>query len=112
MVFDQLGFHNRNLQRWVGPMHTEEILHSLAKPFIMAGIYKDEKSALTDITLDYVRRKIEQYDSIIFSFKKKHGCDFDQFTAEIKNSASLEIEDDWMEWKGAIEMRQSQPARY
>jgi hypothetical protein len=43
-------------------MHTEEILHSLAKPFIMAGIYKDEKSALTDITLDYVRRKIEQYE--------------------------------------------------
>jgi hypothetical protein len=56
-------------------MHTEEILHKITKPFILAGIYKDEKSALTDITLDY--------------------------------NASLEIEDDWMEWKSAIEMRQS-----
>lgn len=36
-------------------MQTEEILHSLAKPFITAGIYKDEKSALTDLTLDYVQ---------------------------------------------------------
>ena len=51
-------------------MQTEEILHKITKPFITAGIYKDEKSALTDITLDYVSRKIEQYDNIIASFKK------------------------------------------
>ena len=91
----------------VGPMHTEEILHSLTKPFIMAGIYKDEKSALTDITLDYVRRKIEQYDNIIISLKKKHDCNFNQFSEKIKNNASFTTEDDWMDWKGAIEMRQS-----
>ncbi len=88
-------------------MQTEEILHKIAKPFIMADIYKDEKSALTDITLDYVSRKIEQYDNIIVSFKKKYSCDFDQFSAQIKNNASLESEDDWMEWKSAIGMRQS-----
>ena len=88
-------------------MHTEEILHSLAKPFIMAGIYKDEKSALTDITLDYVRRKIEQYDNIIISLKRKHGCDFNKFAERIRNNASFATEDDWMEWKGALEMRQS-----
>jgi len=88
-------------------MHTEEILQSLAKPFIIAGIYKDEKSALTDITLDYVRRKIEQYDNVITSLEKKHGCDFRLFTDRIRDSASLAAEDDWMEWKGAIEMRQS-----
>lgn len=88
-------------------MHTEKILKNLAKPFITAGIYKDEKSALTDITLDYVRRKIEQYDNIIISLKKKHECDFDQFTKKIRDNASFETEDDWMEWKGAIEMRQS-----
>jgi hypothetical protein len=88
-------------------MHTEEILHNLTKPFIIAGIYKDEKSALTDITLDYIRRKIEQYNNIISSLKKKHGCDFDQFTERIKHNASPATEDDWMEWKGAIEMRRS-----
>jgi hypothetical protein len=88
-------------------MRTEEILHSLAKPFIIAGIYKDEKSALTDITLDYVRRKIEQYDKTITSLEKKYGCDFRQFTERMRDSESLVEEDDWMEWKGALEMRQS-----
>jgi hypothetical protein len=88
-------------------MQAEEILHKITKPFITAGIYKDEKSALTDITLDYISRKIEQYNNIIASFKKKYSCDFDQFSAQIKNCATLEIEDDWMEWKSAIEMRQS-----
>lgn len=88
-------------------MQTEEILHKITKPFITAGIYKDEKSALTDITLDYISRKIEQYNNVIVSFKKKYRCDFDQFSAQITNNASLEIEDDWMEWKSAIEMRQS-----
>jgi hypothetical protein len=88
-------------------MQTEEILHEITKPFILAGIYKDEKSALIDITLDYVSRKIAQYDKIIVSFKKKYSCDFDQFSAKIKNNASLAIEDDWMEWKSATEMRQS-----
>lgn len=88
-------------------MQAEEILHRIAKPFILSGIYKDEKTALTDMTLDYVRRKIEQYDNIIIMLKTKYGCDFDQFTERIKNNASGETEDDWMEWKGANEMRQA-----
>lgn len=88
-------------------MNTEEILQNITKPFVVAGIYKDEKSALTDIILDYIHRKIENYDNIIIFLKNKHGCDFDKFTERIKNTASLEIEDDWMEWKSAIEMRHS-----
>jgi hypothetical protein len=88
-------------------MRTEEILHQITKPFILAGIYKDEKAALTDMTLDYVRRKIELYDHIIISLQNKHDCDFDQFTEKMKNNVSLEMEDDWMEWKGANEMRQA-----
>ncbi len=88
-------------------MQTEEMLREITKPFITAGIYKDEKSALTDITLDYISRKIDQYNNIISTFKKKYSCDFDQFSAQIQNQASLENEDDWMEWKSAIEMRQS-----
>ncbi|GAH84825.1 unnamed protein product, partial [marine sediment metagenome] len=43
-------------------MQTEKILYDLAKPFVLSGMYKDEKAALTDITLNYVRRKIDKYD--------------------------------------------------
>ena len=88
-------------------MQAEEILHGIAKPFILSGIYKDEKAALTDLTLDYIRRKIEQYDDIIMILTKKYGCGFEQFTEKIKHNASFDTEDDWMEWKAANEMRQA-----
>ena len=88
-------------------MQTEKILYDLAKPFVLSGMYKDEKAALTDITLNYVRRKIDKYDEIIQSLMKKYGRNFDQFTKDIKNKASFEQEEDWMDWKSAIEMRQS-----
>ena len=38
---------------------------------------------------------------------KKYGCGFEQFTEKIKNNASFDTEDDWMEWKAANEMRQA-----
>ncbi|MBW2572147.1 MAG: hypothetical protein JRD87_16770 [Deltaproteobacteria bacterium] len=88
-------------------METEKILQNITKPFIMAGLYKDEKSVLTDIVLDYITRKIKQYDKTIRALKKKYGSDFNEFTLTIKNKATLDQEDDWMDWKSAIEMRQS-----
>jgi len=88
-------------------MQTDKILSDLAKPFVLSGLYKDEKVALTDIALNYVIRKIDEYDKTMQSLTKKYGPDFDQFTKDIKNKASFEQEDDWMDWKSAIEMRQS-----
>lgn len=73
----------------------------------MEGLYKDEKSVLTDIVLDYITRKIKQYDKTIRALKKKYGSDFNEFTLTIKNKATFAQEDDWMDWKSAIEMRQS-----
>jgi len=70
-------------------------------------MYKDEKAALTDVTLNYVRTKLDKYDEIIQALMKKHGRDFGQFTKDIKNKASFEEEEEWMDWKSAIEMRQS-----
>jgi hypothetical protein len=88
-------------------METEKILQDITKPFIMAGLYKDEKSVLTDITLDYIARKIKRYDKTILTLKKKYKSDFKQFSLAIKNKATLDQEDDWMDWKSAIEMRRS-----
>ena len=73
----------------------------------MAGLYKDEESVLIDITLDYITRKINQYNKTIRALQKKYNSDFDQFTMNIKNKASFDMEDDWMDWKGAMEMKQS-----
>ena len=89
-----------------------EILDSLVKPLVESGIYKDETSALKDIILDYINRKREEYAAIISHFQKKYKADFDAFTKDIENSATLQAEDDWMEWKGAIEMRKSWEEAY
>ena len=88
-------------------MQADKILYDLAKPFVLSGMYKNEKVALTDIALNYVIRKIEKYDETMQSLTKKHGCNFDQFTNDIKDKASFEQEDDWIDWKSAVEMKQS-----
>jgi len=88
-------------------MEAEKIIQNITKSFIMEGLYKDEKSVLTDIVLDYITRKIKQYDKTIRALKKKYGSDFNEFTLTIKNKATFAQEDDWMDWKSAIEMRQS-----
>jgi uncharacterized protein YihD (DUF1040 family) len=82
-----------------------EFVESLVKPLVQSGVYKDETSALKAIVIDYIDRKKTEYDDIISRFEKKYKRDFKTFTKEIANRATVEIEDDWMEWKGAIEMR-------
>ncbi len=89
-----------------------KVVNSLLKPLVQFGVYKDEASALRDIILDYIERKKKGYDAIISGFREKHKKDFDTFTKDIENSATLESEDDWMEWKGAIEMRKSWQEAY
>ncbi|NIM11357.1 MAG: hypothetical protein GTO45_05140 [Candidatus Aminicenantes bacterium] len=82
-----------------------EFVESLVKPLVQSGVYKDEASALKAIVIDYIDRKKTEYDDIISRFEKKYKRDFKTFTKDIANRATVEIEDDWMEWKGAIEMR-------
>lgn len=86
-------------------MLEKEVVWRILKPLVQAGVYKDETAALKDIILDYIERKKKEYDDIIFTFQKKYKTNFDSFTNDIRNRATIENEDDWMEWKGAIEMR-------
>ena len=93
-------------------MLEQEAVGNLLKPLVQAGLYKDETSALRDIILDYMARKKGEYDAIISNFREKYQKDFDMFTKDIKNCATLESEDDWMEWKGAIEMKKGWEEAY
>ena len=93
-------------------MLEQEAVGKILKPLIQAGVYKDEISALKDIILDYIDRKKGEYDRIISNFRGKYKKDFTTFTKDIRNSANLETEDDWMEWKGAIEVRKGWQEAY
>ncbi len=86
---------------------TQKVMSNLLKPLVTSGIYKDEKVALKDIIADYIERKIEAYTALIKEMEKKYRKDFDTITNEIKGRAKMDMEDDWMEWKAAILMKES-----
>ncbi|UJS17288.1 MAG: hypothetical protein L3J17_15450 [Candidatus Jettenia sp.] len=88
-------------------MKTEKILNQLIKPLVLSGVYKDETVALKDIVATQIEKKIKSYDRTVKNLKKKYRKDFDVFSKDLENKATPELEDDWMEWKGAIEMKES-----
>ncbi len=88
-------------------MMTQRAIVSLLKPLIASGFYKDEKTALKDIIADYIEKKIEAYSDVIKKMERKYGKDFNTVTQKIRSKAEMEIEDDWMEWKAAILMKES-----
>lgn len=88
-------------------MMTQRAVLNLFKPLIKSGIYKDVNVALKDITVDYIERKIESYNAVIKKMEHKYRKDFTAFTKKIKGKARIDTEDDWMEWKAAILMKES-----
>ena len=88
-------------------MITQKAISDILKPLLAAGVYKDEKLALKDIVADYVRRKIDAYGTVILRMEQKYGKDFKSFSRDIEQRASVAKEDDWMEWKAAITMKEA-----
>ncbi|MCP4217730.1 MAG: hypothetical protein GY765_24025 [bacterium] len=93
-------------------MQQIETFKNLVKPLVMAGIYKDSTSALKAVIIDYIERKRMEYDTVIDSFRQKYQNNFEEFSRDIVDTASIENEDDWMEWKGALEIRRSWDEAY
>lgn len=88
-------------------MKAEKIISDLVRPLVLSGAYKDQKVALKDIVVTHIETKMETYDKVTQTLQEKYGKDFDKFTKGIKNKATPELEDDWMEWKEAIEMKKA-----
>ena len=88
-------------------MITQKAISDILKPLLATGVYKDEKCALKDIVADYVQRKRDAYGAVILHMEKKYGKDFKAFSRDIERRASVAKEDDWMEWKAAITMKEA-----
>lgn len=88
-------------------MKTEKIIPDLIKPLVLSGVYKDEVVALKDVIADYIERKKKMYDEVILALESRYGKNFELFTKNIKNKATIELEENWMEWKSAIEMKKA-----
>ena len=89
-----------------------EMIEDLVEPLVKSGVYKDRVSAFQAIIIDYIERKRTEYNNVISCFEKKYQKDFEDFSKSLINCASVENEDDWMEWKGAIEMQRGWDEAY
>ena len=82
-------------------MQTENILRKLVHSLVVAGLFKNEETALKALTADYIDRKIAQYKEIISRLEEKHKGSFEAFTKSLEGKATIKFEEDWMEWKSA-----------
>lgn len=85
-------------------MSAEHILHNITYPLVQTRIYKDEETALLNLVCELIEQKLHDYRVVIQTLEHKHQQNFEQFTQSVKQKATYEDEEDWMEWKGAVEM--------
>lgn len=88
-------------------MITQKAISEILRPLLAAGVYKDERVALKDIIADFIQKKITGYSTVINRMEKKYGKDFQGFSKDLRNKASMKIEDDWIEWKAAMTMKEA-----
>jgi predicted RNA-binding protein len=86
-------------------MIAQQTLHDITYPLVQTGIYKDEESALINLVIELIEKKLNDYRMVIQMLEDKYRQNFEQFTQAIQHKATFENEEDWMEWKAAVEMR-------
>ena len=85
-------------------MTSHEILESVAHSLVAAGLYKDEETAIKALAIEQIERKITSYRKQVNTLEKKHHLSFEEYNRRLEGKATMEEEDEWMEWKSATVM--------
>lgn len=85
-------------------MVTQEVLETVARGMVAAGLYKDTAAAIRAMALEQIERKIATYHAQVEEFEKKYQHSLETHRSVIAGRASMEEEEEWMEWKGAVVM--------
>jgi len=85
-------------------MQAADVLTTIAESLVATKKYKNRDEALYALAISEVDRKIAKYRRRISRLRKKHDMTFDEFTAHLNGRATIEQEDDWLEWEAAIDM--------
>ena len=86
------------------PMRTEEVLETMARSMVAAGLYKDIAAALRAMALEQIERKIATYRAQVEAFEQKYQHSLETHSGLLVGRASMAEEEEWMEWKGAVVM--------
>jgi hypothetical protein len=86
-----------------GPSATD-VLTTIARAMVVADAYPTVEDALQGMALEQIRRKVAAYRRRIREFERKYGADFQVFSGRLLGRATPSEEDDWLEWRSALEM--------
>jgi len=82
-------------------MTSQEVLEKVAKGMVATGLYKDVGAALRALAIEQVERKIAAYQGQVQEFEKKYHHSLEEHGRLLEGQASMEEEEEWLEWKGA-----------
>lgn len=85
-------------------MTAQETLEQVAHDLVAVGLYKDTETAIRALALDQIERKINAYQSQVHEFEARLGSSLEEYSQTLTAKATIEAEEEWMEWKGAIVM--------
>src|SRR5258705_13678440 len=88
-------------------MTAQETLEKVATGLVAVGLYKDVGTAIRALALEQIERKIHDYLSRVQDFERTHHCALEEYSRSLTGKATIEEEDEWMEWKGATVMLES-----
>ena len=92
--------------------HLVQSVEKIVSPLIREGVFEDFERALRALLLDYIDRQISVYKNKNAEFETRYKQDFDSFTASLKNNATPDQEDIWMDWEaGLVLLRKWQTIR-
>lgn len=89
------------------PMTAQEVLEKVANGMVASGRYKDVATAIRALALEQVEAKIAAYREKVHEFEKKYGHTVEEHSPSLLGKASMEDDEEWMEWKGAAVMLQA-----
>jgi hypothetical protein len=85
-------------------MNAQDVLQQVAEGMVVAGLYKDVGTAIRALAVEQVERKIDAYRAQVQEFEQKYGYSLEEYSRLLEGRASMEEEEEWMEWKGATLM--------
>ena len=73
---------------------------------VFSSLQISKKQILNEIAVLMARQQLSEYSMEVDYLEKKHGTPFNKFDESFRNqTASYEMENDWMRWKFAVESR-------
>ena len=85
-------------------MNAQDVLQQVAQGMVVAGLYKDVGTAIRALAVEQVERKIAAYRAQVQEFERQYGHSLEAHSRLLEGKASMEEEEEWMEWKGATVM--------